>query len=327
MDMKNNDQSNGLQCVFRGNDILGESPVWSSIEQRLYWVDILGQKIHRFSPSTSEYSFIKMDQPIAAIGIGQDGTLLGALRKSLAIIDWNTGGYQVIAELELDKPNNRFNDGKCDRLGRLWVGTMDSISCDRPHGALYKIERDLTIHQMVTDVSCANGIGWSPDNSIMYFTESLKYSIFAYDYNLELGKISNRRVFAKLNPDAGGVPDGLTVDAEGYVWSAQYGASQVVRYSPQGEVDLIVKLPVPRPTSCAFGGKNLDTLFFTTATENLTKEQITQYPLSGSLFAISTQTKGILEPSWVIDNLNHINYNSGSQGSIEEGTFKKRDIS
>lgn len=285
-------ESDLVNCSFQGSDIVGESPIWSSEERALYWVDILGQKIHRFHPEQLKHSSISLDQPVAAIAFTKNGQILAALRKSLALIDWKKASYTVIAEFEMDKPNNRFNDGKCDKEGRFWVGTMDSLLWDQPLGSLYRVDSDLSVHRILTNISCANGIGWSPDDSVMYFTESFRYAIFAYDYNSKSGSISNGRIFAEVDRNSGGFPDGLTVDKEGYVWSAHCGLGQVVRYSPNGKVDLVIKMPVPRPTSCVFGGNNYNTLYVTSAQETLNSQELCQWPLSGSIFSCNLGITG-----------------------------------
>jgi sugar lactone lactonase YvrE len=149
---------------------------------------------------------------------------------------------------------------------------------------------------MKTSVICANGLGWSPDNRVFYFTESFRYGIYAYNFNPATENISNRRLFASIDRNSDGFPDGLTVDEEGYVWSVHNAVGRVVRYSPSGAIDRVIEIPVPRPTSCIFGGDELDVLYITSARETMTSEEIAQAPLSGSLFAVKPGVKGLPEP-------------------------------
>lgn len=283
------------QCVAREEAIVGESPVWSQSEKRLYWCDITGQKIHRFDPSSGKNETLALPEPVTALALQRHGGLLLSLKKDFALYDLASGRLTYLGDPEEDKPTNRFNDAKCDRQGRFWAGTMSNVNWNAPSGALYRRDPDGTITCHQRDVCCANGMGWSPDNRTMYFTESFRYAIYAYDFDAASGAISNRREFASLDRASGGFPDGLTVDAEGYVWSVHNAIGKVVRYTSAGEVEREVKLPVPRPCGCIFGGESLDVLYITTARETLTAEQIAQYPLSGSLFAVQPGVRGIAE--------------------------------
>jgi sugar lactone lactonase YvrE len=162
-------------------------------------------------------------------------------------------------------------------------------------GALYRLDPDLTVTRMWDHVICSNGTGWSPDARTMYYTESFRYAIFAYDFGAEAGTLSNRRPFVILDPQASGFPDGLTVDADGHVWSAQPGYGRLVRYDPTGKIERIVELPVSRATSCIFGGDDYETLYITTARETLRAEELAEEPLAGSLLAIRPGVRGIPE--------------------------------
>jgi sugar lactone lactonase YvrE len=289
-------QSIPVECVLREEAIVGESPVWCPREKVLYWVDITGQKVHRFHPASGENDTFHLPEPVTALALRAKGGLVLSLKKDFALFDLETQVLTYLGDPEKDKPDNRFNDAKCDRQGRFWAGTMGDVHWDAPCGALYRLDSDGTITCHQTDVICANGMGWSPDNRVMYFTESFRYAVFAYDFDVAAGTLSNRRVFASLDPKSGGFPDGLTVDAESYVWSVHNAIGKVVRYTPTGEIEREVVLPVPRPCGCIFGGEKLDTLYITTARETLTPAQIAQYPLSGSLFAAVPGVRGIAEP-------------------------------
>lgn len=285
-----------VECVVKAEAIVGESPLWSPHERVLYWVDITGQKIHRFNPRSAVNDTFHLPQPVTSVGLREKGGLVITLRKDFAFFNPETGDLKLLSDPEEDKPYDRFNDAKCDRQGRFWAGTMDDVKWNTPNGALYRLDPDTKVTCMKTSVICANGLGWSPDNLVFYFTESFRYGIYAYDFNPATGNISNRCLFASIDRNADGFPDGLTVDEEGYVWSVHNAIGRVVRYSPSGAVDRVIEIPVPRPTSCIFGGDHLDVLYITSARETMTAEEIAQAPLSGSLFAVKPGVKGLPEP-------------------------------
>jgi sugar lactone lactonase YvrE len=283
------------ECVVREEAIVGESPVWSPREQALYWVDITGQKIHRFHPGSGANETFHLPEPVTALALRAKGGLVLSLRKAFALFDLESQQLTYLGNPEVDRPENRFNDAKCDRQGRFWAGTMGAVHWDAPCGALYRLDADGSITRLQDQVICANGMGWSPDNRTMYFTESFRYAVFAYDFDATAGTISNRRVFAEVDRASGGFPDGLTVDAEGHVWSVHNAIGRVVRYTPEGRIERTIELPVPRPCGCTFGGEGFDTLYITTARETLTPEQLVKYPLSGSLFAATPGVRGLPE--------------------------------
>jgi sugar lactone lactonase YvrE len=270
--------------------------MWSVREQALYWTDNLGKEIFRFEPVSGSDERFALDQDAMDIGLRERGGLLLALAKQLAFHEPQSGVLDVLVDVERDQPRNRLNDGKVDRRGRYWAGTMDGVEWDRPSGALYRLDGDLELARVHGDVACANGLGWSPDDRTFYFGESFRYAIFAYDFDLDEGAVSARRVFATVDRSAGAFPDGLTVDAEGGVWSVHNGAGSVVRYAPDGGVTHEIELPLPQPTSCIFGGRDLDVLYITSSRQNMTPEELARYPLSGSLFAVRPGTTGIPEP-------------------------------
>lgn len=297
--MKENVPDSGaVECVVRADAIVGESPLWSPHERVLYWVDITGQKIHRFNPRTATNDTFSLPEPVTALGLRKKGGLILTLRKHFAFFDPDTTALKMLSDPEEDKPYDRFNDAKCDRQGRFWAGTMDDAKWNAPEGALYRLDPDNRVTCMKTGVICANGLGWSPDNRVFYFTESFRYCIYAYDFDAASGNISNRRVFAALDRNSDAFPDGLTVDSEGFVWSVHNAVGRVVRYTPTGTIDRVIELPIPRPTSCMFGGENLDVLYITSARETLTPEQIAQAPMSGSVFAVTPGVRGLPEPSF-----------------------------
>jgi sugar lactone lactonase YvrE len=272
---------------------IGEGPVWDARSQRLYWVDIVGQELNVFNPADGSNKTHKFPDIVTSASPRASGGVLLTLRRSFAFFDYTTGKLETVAEVEPDMPGNRFNDGKTDRQGRHWAGTMGDVDWNHPIGNLYRLGKDCRPVRMAEKVCCSNGIGWSPDNKTMYFCESFAHFIHAYDFDAVTGNIENRRTFTTVNPAS--FPDGLTVDAEGFVWSAQPVFGRLVRYDPQGKIERIIELPVSRGTSVMFGGKDLDTLYVTTMRTTLSDEQLAEEPLAGSLLAIQPGVKGIAE--------------------------------
>jgi sugar lactone lactonase YvrE len=221
---------------------------------------------------------------------------LVSLERSLAFFDPASGSFDVHPAIPSEPPGNRFNDGKCDRRGRFFAGTMSKTEWAAPLGTLYRYEAGGAPVGLVTGVRCSNGLAWSPDSRIFYFVESFAHTIWAFDYDIATGALANRRPFVRLDPAAGAFPDGLTVDAEGFVWSAQPVFGRLVRYAPDdGVIDRIVEAPVSRPTSCVFGGEDMGTLYVTSAWGSLDERQRREEPWAGSLLSFRPGMKGILE--------------------------------
>jgi len=269
--------------------------MWSVREQALYWTDNLGGTIHRLEPAGRSAQSFGLGQNVMAIGLRKSGGLVLALAKHFAFYEPG-GELDLLMGVEQDQPRNRFNDGKVDSRGRYWAGTMNDIDWDKPSGSLYRLDLGLELNQLQGAVVCANGLGWSPDDRTFYFVESFRYAIFAYHFDPDAGALWGRRLFATVDGSSGTFPDGLTVDAEGGVWSVQHGAGRVVRYAPDGKISHEVEVPLPQPTSCMFGGRELDVLYITTSRQNMSPEQLRRYPLSGSVFAVQPGLTGMPEP-------------------------------
>jgi sugar lactone lactonase YvrE len=283
-----------LKCLVKTPSVVGECPTWCEQKNILFWVDIQGKKVHRYHPDTGQNETFNLPEIVTAIAVCEDpNKALLSMRKTVALYDLSTQELDILATLETDQVNNRFNDAKCDPQGRFWPGSMNNINWSSPDGNLYCFSSATQYTKVQTQVTCSNGMGWSPDNKTMYFTDSFRYTVFAFDYDLATGKIANRRPFVVLDPKGGAFPDGLTVDSEGFVWSAHVGLGQIVRYDPTGKQERVIQLPIPRATSCTFGGPEMKTLYITSATETMTQDQIAAAPLSGSLFAIETEVIGL----------------------------------
>jgi len=284
-----------VERVISVDNELGEGPVWNVDEQTLYWVNISRGAFHRLQPATGKHERFEIGMSLGVLGFRASGGLVMATQRGLAFWDEKTHTLTHVAEPEVDIPNSRFNDGAMDRQGRFWAGTAVNGKED---GTLYRLDADLSVHKMETGISCSNGIGWSPDNKIMYYTDSPFCAIYAYDFDAVSGEIANRRVCIHT-PEGDGVPDGLTVDSEGFIWSARWDGWKVSRYDPQGKLEREIKVPVRFVTSCAFGGEQLDTLYITTAYggESLAEVKKTQ-PWAGDVVKAYPGVKGLPAPKF-----------------------------
>lgn len=284
-----------VSVVLRATAQIGEGPVWDARSARLYWVDIVGRELHAFNPSDGTGTTYPCPDIVTSVTPRHGGGLLLTLRRSFVFFDPATGRFDTVAEVDTDMPGNRFNDGKTDRRGRHWAGTMGDVDWDHPIGSLYRLGPDLRPVRAAACVCCSNGIAWSPDDRTMYFCESFAHVIHAYDFDAASGDIDNRRTFATMAPETGAFPDGITVDAEGFVWCGQPVFGRLARYDPAGRIERIVELPVSRGTSVMFGGPDLSTLYITTMRATLDERQLAEEPLAGSLLAIDPGVKGLPE--------------------------------
>jgi L-arabinonolactonase len=282
-----------IRRVVPSANKLGEVPVWDVSEQAIYWVDIEGKQLQRYHEPSGELKRWYFPERIGSFALRERGGLVCAFESGIAFYDLDTHAIDWIAKPEAKKIRNRFNDGKCDRKGRFWAGTMDDRLTDHT-GALYRLDPDLSVHLMETDIGISNSLAWSPDNRIFYFADTMDQTIYAYDYDLPSGAISGRRVFVTTHADPGS-PDGSTIDAEGYLWNAQWDGWRLVRYSPDGRVDRVIDLPVQKPSSCMFGGPQLRTLYVTTAIWDHTAADLAKQPWAGSLLAVEVDVPGLPE--------------------------------
>jgi sugar lactone lactonase YvrE len=241
---------------------LAECPYWDAAAAGLYWVDIPAGRVHFVDESGRQRTW-EAGQPAGAVAGRAGGGLVLAVRDGFVTMDTATGQTSALAPVELNLPGNRMNDGACDRAGRFFAGTK--AEDDAPGaGALYRLDPDHAVSRVITDVTVSNGIGWSPDERLMYYVDSPTRRIDVLDYDAASGAAGGRRAFARL-PARGAMPDGLTVDAEGGVWVALWGGSAVHRYDAAGRLDRVLEVPHVNVTSCAFGGPGLDLLYVTAA--------------------------------------------------------------
>ncbi|HEY1853317.1 MAG TPA: SMP-30/gluconolactonase/LRE family protein [Solirubrobacterales bacterium] len=272
-----------------GSDHLGEGTVWDSRSGRLVTVDITAGLVHRWQPETGEQDTFSMDGEVSAAVPCRDGGLVLAVGHRLLLRPEN-GPPTVIAEAESEFEANRFNDCRCDPQGRLWAGTM---SMERRAGtaALYRLDPDGELSKIIDRTTISNGLAWSPSGSLMYFIDSTTQRIDAFDFEPASGEIESRRPLVEIEPEDG-LPDGMTIDAEGCIWVALFGGGAIRRYTPDGQLDAEVSLPVTNPTCPGFGGADLDVLFVTSARHRLSPDQLAAEPLAGALLAIEGVAQG-----------------------------------
>ena len=250
-----------------------------------------GKILHIYDPVLKVDKQLKVGSRVGTIVPVQNGGALLALQSGIHKIDTKTGKLTFIINPLIDS-NIRFNDGKCDPSGRFWVGTM-ALDSRIKGGVLYRFDKDKTVHLMLDSVSISNGIVWTADKKTMYYNDTPTGTIQAFDYDDTSGNITNRRVAVKI-PNGIGAPDGMTIDVEGNLWVALWGGGIVGKFNPlTGELIQKIKVPAPNVSSCAFGGKNLDILFITTARQWMNQEQLKKYPLSGGLFSVKPGVRGV----------------------------------
>jgi sugar lactone lactonase YvrE len=273
-----------IECVADTKCILGEGPVWDEKASALYWVDIKAPAVWRLDTVSSEIRSWPMPHRIGAIALRQQGGLVAAMKPGFAYVDLEGERVELIANPEPDLPNNRFNDGACDARGRFWAGTMDDLEAS-PTGSLYRLDPNRTVTKFEAGFVITNAIRWSSDGRRLYFVDSANRTIWEYEFDMEKGELGSRRIFVKLT-DADGWPDGLCLDAQDHIWSAHWGAGRITRYTPDGKMERTLSLPAKNITSCCFGGKELETLYVTTARIGESNEQLVASPLSGGVFAV-----------------------------------------
>jgi len=291
---------NALTRVGKETDILGECPLWDEVAQALWWVDIRRPALRRLDYRSGRVETWPMPDLVGAIAFCDDGRLLVALPDRIAAFDSTTEGFVTVAAPPTVNPGHRFNDGRCDRQGRFWVGTMHNVT-RAPEGVLYRLDASGRVTAKHSGICIPNSLAWSPDGRTMYFADSLRYTIFAYDYDPDTGEMSAERVFATSAKPA--FADGSTVDAEGFLWNAEFNGWRVVRYAPDGRIDRVIKVPTQRPTCCAFGGPDLDILYITTASQQMSADELARQPLAGSLLAMDAGVRGLREPRFPLSKL------------------------
>lgn len=284
------------QLLLDTHSTLGEGAIWNHEDQKLYWVDIEQKKLHWLTPLASAHHTVTFTKKITTVVPAKKEELILGMEDGIYSYTKSSGKLTLIkSNPENRSTGNRFNDGKCDPNGRLWIGTMG----EHQSAALYRLDADHSLHTMQTGITNSNGILWSGDKKTMYYIDTPTYKVTAYDFNNETGQITNPQTVITV-PEQMGYPDGATIDAEGMIWIALWGGYSVSRWNPKnGQLLLIIKVPSKNVTSCAFGGTDLDTLYITSASTQLTNSELTQYPNSGGLFSVKPGVKGIEANSFI----------------------------
>ena len=272
----------GVELVLEAEAECGECPVWDVHRLQLIWVDIPRGLVHIFDPATRADRVFDLGQPVGSVARRAGGGMVVALAEGFGFFDEESGRSEVVAPVETAEPNGVMNDGKCDARGRFWAGTATEPP-EEGVSALFRLDTDLAVEKVLDGVTLSNGMAWSLDEELMYYIDSTTGGVDAFGYDPDSGRLGERRRLITIPPELG-MPDGMTVDVEGHLWVAIYGGSAVHRYSPRGELEAVVHLPVTQVTSCTFGGETLGDLYITTARENFTEEQARREPHAGSLF-------------------------------------------
>lgn len=280
------------ELVQESEAIVGEVPLWHAKTQTLYWIDAMGASIHRFNPETGKDSPLKTPGNPGFIAFREPGGLMAGIDQHLYSCGPTLADWQKLRQAE--HLGNSLNDGRPDAAGRLWIGSMNETEL-KPTGALYRFDPDGTLCLMHRPITTGNGIAWSPDNQTLYFADSGLSEVYAFDFDLEEGRIGSPRVFVKIPPEEG-APDGLCVDRSGSVWIAHWGGAMVTCHRPDGTRARKISVPVPVPTCPGFGGPKMSTLYITSARYGMSPEKLGAHPLSGSLFAVELDDAEGIEP-------------------------------
>lgn len=286
-----------VELVVDAHAVLGEGPIWNPATEHLVWVDIMRSEVHEFDPITNIDSVIQIGRHVGTVVPRQCGGLVCAVDDGFVAVD-DDGRVTRLAHIEADIPTNRMNDGKCDSSGRLWAGTMPYDTVSPGVGALYRLDPDLSVHTVLHGITVSNGIGWSLDDTLMYYIDSPTRHVDVFDFDADLGTISNRRVLIDMTGDIG-VPDGMTVDAEGYLWVAIAGGGQVRRYAADGSRDRVIKFPASLTSACAFGGPYLTDLYVTSISLSLSSHDLEKQPHAGGLFRTRPGPRGLPSKAFV----------------------------
>ena len=282
-----------VEVAYETKAKLGEGAFWNYKSEELYWVDIEEKKLHIFSPKTEENKTFEMPSRIGTVvPVDYENNAVVALEDGIYIVNTNTSELTLLSDVESDVTENRFNDGKCDPNGNLWVGSMH-LAQTHPKANLYKIDALGNANKMLSNITISNGIVWTSDKKTMYYIDTPTGKIKAFDFNNKNNTITNERVAVIVNPKDG-FPDGMAIDENDMLWVGMWNGNAVANYNPNtGELIKKIEVPAHNVTSCAFGGENLDVLYITTASLDMTEEEQKKYPLAGSVFKVQLKEKGV----------------------------------
>jgi L-arabinonolactonase len=288
----------GAQVAIEARDTHGEGVFWSPAHQLLYWTDIFGQRVWTYSPALDEAKTWSTPGKVCCFATREGKpwhSVVAAFSDGFAFLDLISGTREDIAPIDAALPGVRLNDGRTDRQGRFIAGGMNEASGE-PIASVWRLDPDRSVHRLFGEVACANGTCFSQDGRTMWFADSGRGAIEAFDYDIATGVPSGRRSVATTASP--GVPDGSCIDSEGFVWNAVWEGHRVVRYAPDGRIDRIVELPVRKPTCCAFGGDDLSTLFITSSRLGESDADLASEPHAGCLFAFRPGVAGIADTAF-----------------------------
>ena len=289
---------NEIEHVVSAQNKLGETPIWAPEENALYWVDWGGSPTCRFEPGTGKFRTFPVSLPVTSLARRAVGGWIAITQAGLFEWDPQIDEYRLlVGRPDRDRPEICYNDAAVDRQGRLLVGTVNMQDPFAPEGSLYRVDHDGSLHQLDTGYATANGIGLSPDGKTVYVADQRHNQIIALDYDIVNGTVSNRRRFACV-PENEGMPDGLIVDAEGFIWNGHWNGWRLTRYDPAGKIERQIPFPVQHVISFAFGGKDLDELYVTTAWWDFTEVQRKEQPWAGDLLCLHSGVRGLIEPAF-----------------------------
>ncbi len=290
-----------VETVLHAHATIGESPTWVAEEEALYWIDVKAPALHRYLPADGTTRTWTLTSDVGGFALMEGGSALVALREGLYRLDLDTGTLNQLAPPPFDSSLFRFNEGACDTKGRFWVGVMfDPLEGSPPKrsGRLHSFTFDGGLRIEPDAAGLHNGMAWSADGRTFFLSHSYTREIIAFDYDMDGGRISNRRIFATI-PKELGIPDGAAIDSDGGYWCALHGGNKLRRFNSDGSVDRDIDLPVSQPTMCAFAGEGLATLYITSASDHMTQAEKTQQPLAGALFRLLPGQKGIRRQPFV----------------------------
>lgn len=281
--------------------LLGECPVWHPDEAALYWIDIAGKAVHRFHPQSDAHSSWPVPSEPGCIALRAGGGLIVAMRSGIAALSTADGALTPLLDAPYDVTRMRFNDGRCDAKGRLWLGTLYDPR-DKPAGSLFCLDRGM-LRDIGHPVTVSNGVAFSIDNRTLYHADTTAHTISAYEFDVSTGRVGTGHLFKQFSADRsqhyGGRPDGAAVDTEDAYWCAMYEGGRVLRISPRGDVLQEITLPVKCPTMVAFGGEDLRTLYITTVRHNRSDAELRQYPHSGRILYTRVDVPGRAESMYI----------------------------
>jgi L-arabinonolactonase len=288
-----------LVDVIETHNRLGENALWNVRENRLWWTDIQNSRLYRFDPASGALENFATPERLCSFAFERDGGLIAAFASGLALYRRQNGHRRWLYRQDPGDVPVRCNDGRCDRDGRFWIGTMAEPDGMPALGRLLRLDRDGSIAVLEDSLGIVNAICTSPDGGKLYFADSRAQTIFVCALDRTTGNLSDRRVFAKTHGNAR--PDGATVDADGCVWNAEWDGGRIIRYTPNGRAAETIALPVDRPTCLAFGGPRMNLLFVTTACDGLSKDAIMAQPLAGNVFVFETDATGLPDAEFVLE--------------------------